>query len=57
MNELQILDVEIKLHVNRRLFEKGHITEDMYRKATIIILKGMPKSDSSPQKDNRGCEV
>lgn len=34
------IDIEIKLHINKQLFEKGHITEEMYRKATIIILKG-----------------
>ena len=31
--------IEIKLTVNKRLYEKGAITEDMYRKATDMILK------------------
>lgn len=57
MNELQIIDVEVKLYVNQRLFEKGHISEEMYTKAMLIILKEMPKSDSSPSKNNRGCKI
>lgn len=31
--------VEIKLHVNRKLYEKGAITEEMYVKAKDLILK------------------
>jgi len=30
---------EIKLSVNHRLFEKGHITEEMYVKAKELIIK------------------
>jgi len=31
--------VEIKLFINRRLFEKKAITEEMYAKAKEIIIK------------------
>ncbi len=34
------LEMEIKLQLNKRLYEGGHISEDMYRKATELILKG-----------------
>ncbi len=42
MDEQQqkLLTMEIKLQLNKRMYEKGHITEDMYRKATELILKG-----------------
>ncbi|PYG89746.1 hypothetical protein LY28_00339 [Ruminiclostridium sufflavum DSM 19573] len=30
--------IEIKIHINRRLFEQGYITEEMYIKAKEIIL-------------------
>ena len=30
--------MELKLLVNQRLFDKGHITEEMYIKAKKIIL-------------------
>jgi hypothetical protein len=32
--------IEVKLHVNQRLFEQGYITEEMYTKAKEIILRG-----------------
>jgi hypothetical protein len=32
--------IEIKLSVNRRLFEKNVITEEMYTKAKELILRG-----------------
>jgi hypothetical protein len=31
--------IEVKLHINQRLFEQGYITEEMYIKAKEIILK------------------
>jgi len=31
--------IAVKLHINQRLFEKGHITEEMYIKAKEIILR------------------
>jgi len=31
--------MEIKLSINHRLFEKGHITEEMYVKAKELIIK------------------
>ena len=31
--------IEIKLHINRKLFEKGIITEEMHTKAKEMILK------------------
>ncbi len=33
------LIVEIKISVNRRLFEQGCITEEMYHKAKEIIIQ------------------
>lgn len=36
---LKLVIVEVKIHVNRRLFEQGYITEEMYTKAKEIILK------------------
>ena len=33
------LTIEIKLHINERLFEQGAITEEMYIKAKAFILK------------------
>ena len=36
---MNALLVEIKLSINRRLFEKGYITEEMYIKAKEIIIK------------------
>jgi len=32
--------VEIKLHVNQKLYQKGILTEEMYTKAKELILKG-----------------
>lgn len=32
--------IEIKLAVNRRLFDKGILTEEMYTRAKELILKG-----------------
>jgi hypothetical protein len=37
---LKLLIVEIKLAVNRKLFEREAITEEMYNKAKGMILKG-----------------
>ena len=31
--------IEIKLSINHRLYEKGYITEDMYRRAKELIIK------------------
>ena len=31
--------MEIKLHINQNLYEKGYITEEMFRKAKEVILK------------------
>ena len=38
-NAMNALIIEIKLSINRRLFEQGHITEEMYIKAKEIIIK------------------
>ena len=38
-NALRLAVVEIKLLVNRRLFQKGVLTEEMYTKAKELILK------------------
>ena len=31
--------IAIKLHINQALFDKGHITEEMYVKAKELILR------------------
>ena len=31
--------IEIKLHINRKLFERGAITEEMFNKAKEIIIR------------------
>lgn len=36
---VKLVIIEVKLHVNQRLFEQGFITEEMYTKAKEIILK------------------
>ncbi len=36
---VKLVIIEVKLHVNQRLFEQGYITEEMYTKAKEIILK------------------
>lgn len=33
------IERELKLHINQQLFDKGHITEDMYNKAKEMIYK------------------
>jgi uncharacterized protein YqgQ len=40
-NNTKELEIEIKLHINKRLYEKGLITEEMYTRAKEIILKGL----------------
>ena len=37
-NKIIEIEKEIKLHINRALYEKGIITEEMYTKAKDIIL-------------------
>jgi len=36
--KLKDVETEIKLHINRRLYEKGLITEEMYIEAKKYIL-------------------
>lgn len=36
---MKLVVIEIKLHINQRLFEQGYITEEMYTRAKEIILK------------------
>ena len=36
---INALVIEIKLSINRRLFEKGYITEEMHIKAKELIIK------------------
>ena len=36
---LELAIVEIKLHVNQKLFQKGALTEEMYTRAKDMILK------------------
>lgn len=33
------LEKGVKLHINRELFEEGHITKEMFEKAKVLILK------------------
>lgn len=37
--KLELAILEIKLHINRNLYEKGAITQEMYTKAKELILK------------------
>jgi len=32
-------EIGIKLHINKKLHEKGYITNEMFEKAKILILK------------------
>ena len=36
---MDLVIIEIKLHINRKLFEKGMITAEMHTKAKEMILK------------------
>lgn len=36
---LEVAIIEIKLHVNLKLYQKGVLTEEMYTKAKELILK------------------
>lgn len=38
-NALKLTIIEIKLSVNRKLYQKGVLTEEMYTKAKELILK------------------
>ena len=40
IESMKALEVEIKLHINKRLYEVGLITEEMYSRAKEVILKG-----------------
>ena len=39
-NVVKLAIVEIKLHVNQKLYQNGAITEEMYTRAKEAILKG-----------------
>lgn len=32
------LEIQTKLHINEVLFEKGHISEEIYKKAKMYLL-------------------
>lgn len=36
--EMKKLEIELKLHINKKLFGKGHISEEMFEKAKARIL-------------------
>jgi len=36
---MKLLIIEIKLHINQKLYQKGAITEEMYVRAKDLILK------------------
>ena len=38
--ELEELEIQIMLQINQRLYEKGLISEDMYKNAKTRIWKG-----------------
>jgi hypothetical protein len=38
IKKLKDVEIEIKLHINQRLFEKGLISEEMYSEAKNYIL-------------------
>ena len=38
IKDIKEIEMELKLHINKRLYEKGLITEEMYIKAKKIIL-------------------
>ncbi len=33
------LNIQIKLYINSKLFEKGIITQEMFQQANLLILK------------------
>ena len=37
-NEMKELEVQIKLHINERLFAQGFISEDLYNKTKYSLL-------------------
>ncbi|MEF9976061.1 MAG: hypothetical protein RR576_11770 [Oscillospiraceae bacterium] len=39
MQNAKKIEIEVKMHINQRLFDDKLITEEMYRKAKDIILK------------------
>ena len=39
-NAMESVTIEVKMHINQRLFQKGAITEEMYTRAKELILKG-----------------
>jgi len=42
----KIAETEIKLTINQKLFDNRHISEDMYRRAKILILKQQTEKSS-----------
>ncbi len=48
---INLVKMEIKLAINRQLFEKNAITEEMYIKAKDILIKTAPPSNL-PKKMN-----
>lgn len=45
-NTKKMIEMEVKLHINQRLYEEGIITEEMYYKAKEIIIKSCKRIDS-----------
>jgi hypothetical protein len=41
LKNIKEFEVEIKLHINKRLYELGLITEEMYTRAKEFILKDL----------------
>lgn len=37
---MKLAIIEIKLHINQRLYQKGMLTEEIYVNAKELILKG-----------------
>jgi uncharacterized protein YqgQ len=45
-NTKKMIEMEVKLHINQRLYEEGIITEEMYYKAKEIIIKSCKRIDN-----------
>ncbi len=49
-NNIANVKTDIKLAVNRSLYQKGVITEEMYIKAKEMLIKTMPPNNNHDKK-------
>ena len=42
------LIIEIELHINQRLFDRGAVSEEMYRKAKEAIISAQGRGSHGP---------